>query len=437
MPSTSNTNRSKKQLASRYDFALKTTGRINANVSLEQDRFTRISGRPPQGDTREYVYVDPYWYRFSATSSNSYSTRKNQGWKSAKRFSKVNPLTQLRAPNPFNLTLMEFDEGKGSGTLLSGTTYTRYRGGFPDLVNLNWNLGRWVNMTNGDIISDLNAINRAQTETLVKLKDMKVNFGEALAEARSTFHHLASTFRTVLSAYNYAKKGKWAKLLKELKINKRHKWSTKDPAGRWLEVQFGWTPLISDIKGLFELSQSKLKTNKMIISAERNLVSSYSNENICSLPTQRYSDSQALFTGTRGVAVKLYATVRDEDIANLTSLGLTDPLQVAWALVPFSFLVDWALPIGSFLEALGATKGLTFQSGTRTEFINGSLKITANYTTTTEKGDGLWEKNGQLLCVRRSVYTGFPAPLPYAKSPLSTSHIVSALALFRTIAFKR
>lgn len=430
--STQLTTHSRKGLTNRFNFKRKKPGRDTANIALTTKSY-RLTTDPQKSSM---VYDGAMW-EFRSESSRAYSTLQNWCVKSAKRTSRAD-LLKFRPPNPFNLTLQEFwDTQENEAVLRSGSTLSVYSGGFPDLVNLNWNASRWINSTSGDIVSDFNATARAQTETLIKLKDMKVNFGEALAESRSTIQHLAKTTRTLLKAYTYAKRGKWTKLLKELKVNPKRKWSTKDPAGRWLEVQFGWTPLIGDIKGAFELNQTMLRKNGLFLSAERNLVSSYSNEDICSLPTERYRGSSCLFTGTRGTAVKLYARVRDEDIARLTSLGLSDPLQVAWALVPFSFVVDWVLPVGSYLEALGAVKGLTFVSGTRTEFINGSVDISAEYTTTTAKGIGTFKKKGQILAVRRHVYSGFPTPIPFVKSPFSTSHVISTLALIRTIAFKR
>lgn len=430
--STQLTTHSRKGLNNRFNYKRKKPGIDTVAIPLTTTSY-RLTTDPQKSSL---VYDGAMW-ELRSKSSRSYSTRQNWCVKSNKNSSRVNAL-KFRPPNPFNLTLQEFwSDGEGEAYLRSGSTLNVYSGELPDLVNLNWNMSRWINGTNGDIVSDFNAIARAQTETLIKLKDMKVNFGEALAESRSTIQHLAKTSRTLMQAFLYARRGKWTKLLKELKINPKRKWSTKDPAGRWLEVQFGWTPLINDIKGAFELNQTILRKNGLFLSAERNLVSNYQNEELCSLPGERYRGSSCLFTGTRGTAVKLYARVRDEDIARLTSLGLSDPLQVAWALVPFSFVVDWILPVGSYLEALGATKGLTFVSGTRTEFINGSVDISAEYTTTTAKGVGTFKKKGHVTAVRRHVYSGFPTPIPFVKSPFSTSHVISALALIRTIAFKR
>lgn len=297
-----------------------------------------------------------------------------------------------------------------------------------------WNMSNWFNGSGAELPRN-NDRNRAEVEALVKLKDMKVNFGEALAESRSTIQHLAHTTKTLLSAYSYAKRGKWGKVLNQLKIKPGRRWSTKDPAGRWLELQFGWTPLMSDIKGLYDLSQSQLREKAQLFSGERNLVTQYEAEELMPYDSTVSEATSVLFYGTRGTAVKLYAKVRDSDIANATSLGLTDPLQVAWALVPFSFAIDWVLPVGSYLEALGAVKGLDFVSGTRTEFTNGQVVVTTGYL---KSADGSpFGQTGHVATVARSTYTSFPFPLPYVKSPFSTSHMISALALFRTIAFKR
>jgi hypothetical protein len=37
--------------------------------------------------------------------------------------------------------------------------------------------------------------------------------------------------------------------------------------------------------------------------------------------------------------------------------------QLAWELIPLSFVVDWFLPVGKYLDSLNATKGITFLDG--------------------------------------------------------------------------
>lgn len=430
--STQLTTHSRKGFKNRFPYLLTRPGSLSLDAVLVTRTYREAKGNAPV----DIVYDGVPW-ELRSTRSTSRSERLAFCQKSRKNGSRVDKMG-FRPPNSYSATFMQFWSYPDNQLYLrtGPTSLQIISGGFQDITQLSWNTDEWITGT-GSLTPQYNKRHRAEVECLLKLKDMKVNFGEALAEARSTVSHLARTATTLLRAYSYARRGKWTKLLKELKVNPKRKWSTKDPASRWLEVQFGWTPLVNDIKGVYDLSQSQLRSNGLFFSAERNLVSSYLSEDINRSNSQQHSETSCLFTGTRGVAVKLYARVRDEDIANLTSLGLSDPLQVAWALVPFSFVVDWVLPVGSYLEALGATKGLTFVSGTCTEFINGSLNISAGYKTLSAESDGMFSKWGSVSSVRRTVYQNFPAPIPYIKSPFSISHLTSALALFRTIAFKR
>ena len=126
---------------------------------------------------------------------------------------------------------------------------------------------------------DLNDLFRARTEVLIKIKDQKVNYGEALAEARSTLSHLGSTAKTLLCSLLYARKGKWSKVLKELRINKRHRFSSgKEASGRWLELQFGWLPLMSDIKGTMEVIQEGFRQKDYRFSAVRQITTAVKGE---------------------------------------------------------------------------------------------------------------------------------------------------------------
>lgn len=49
------------------------------------------------------------------------------------------------------------------------------------------------------------------------------------------------------------------------------------------------------------------------------------------------------------------------------NLGI-NPLLTAWELVPYSFVVDWFIPIGDFIGQFGSSVGLKFISGTTAYF---------------------------------------------------------------------
>ena len=139
-------------------------------------------------------------------------------------------------------------------------------------------------------------------------------------------------------------------------------------------------------------------------------------------------------SGTRLTKVKVYAQVRSSELRSLTQIGLTDPLQVAWALVPFSFVIDWFLPIGSMLEGLGATKGLDFVSGTSTLILKFRGQARTQLNPSTVKNQiGEFVTDVAIVATERKVLTDFPSAAPYYKSPFSTTHVISALALLRQL----
>jgi hypothetical protein len=271
-----------------------------------------------------------------------------------------------------------------------------------------------------------NMKNQLDTEGLLKLKDMKVNFGEALAEMRSTTAHLASTGSSVLQAFLAARRGNWSGVAKALGVKPKSLKNGGSASERWLEYQFGWMPLLSDVKGLYDLSQEGFKKRGLIFSVSR------------SLHDEAEFGQHGVNWNIDGISkiqarIKLYASVDSENLQLLTNLGLADPLQVGWALVPYSFVIDWFMPVGNMLEALGATRGLTFVGGFYSSRVN--VKSTWSYKPenlafNSYKGDGFPGKF-ESSAYTRTKMTGFPIPSLYFKSPFSTSHLTSALALFR------
>lgn len=122
---------------------------------------------------------------------------------------------------------------------------------------------------------------------------------------------------------------------------------TKRAAGVYLQWQYGWLPLISDLKGTVETIH-KNRSNplyKRITAQDTKALSKV------------YPDFQpgctAVLNSVR--TRKLIAYVQYEpEAAYITPLGLSNPLEVAWELVPYSFVLDWMFPIGSYLSGLDA-----------------------------------------------------------------------------------
>lgn len=55
-----------------------------------------------------------------------------------------------------------------------------------------------------------------------------------------------------------------------------------------------------------------------------------------------------------------YDVILSEDISATLSLGLQDPAGIVWEGIPFSFVIDWFLPIGDYLDRLSILPRLSY-----------------------------------------------------------------------------
>lgn len=273
-----------------------------------------------------------------------------------------------------------------------------------------------------------NTANRLISECMVKVADRKVNYGESLAEGVKTLNHLAKTSSTVLRAYRYARRGNWSGFARSLGLSKRNAWTGKTASERWLESQYAWLPLLSDIYATHQVLTKGLRDpNRKIISSVRQITESseYSFDSI-----------YGKFTGPVRVIhrCKLWYRMNQSTIDSLAQLGLINPLEVAWAVVPYSFVLDWFIPVGTLLEAYSGTMGLTFIDGcisSRGEFSATCRHIRSPSTNAPLfiNGDFVWKVEHLGFTRQRAI----AVPLPYVKSPFSTKHVISALALIRQL----
>lgn len=276
-----------------------------------------------------------------------------------------------------------------------------------------------------------NAVTRAEVECLLKLKDQKFDAGTFLAEAMKTASHLAHTAVDLYGTFVAMKHGEWNKLLnilsKRSPLHRRKVTVGKTAAQYWLEYNYAWKPLIGEVYGLYELLRERVSP-ALLLHANRTIRVDTEGANIGS-PTYgiRYEAQAKL---RRQVTVRLTAELEASAIRYLARAGLINPLAVAWEVVPYSFVVDWAVPVGNVLQALDATNGLRFVGGSRTirSRLDSYVRFSSK-TGSTQEGRAEVHK----FDLKRTVYGSFPRPALYAKSPFSTSHLASAIALVRQL----
>lgn len=223
----------------------------------------------------------------------------------------------------------------------------------------------------------------AKSDALSKARNMHVNIPVLLAEGRQTVQMLRETARTLYRAYKAFRRGRYKKAAEILGITK----PTGSAANHWLAYSYGWAPLVSDMVGLAKTAYDNLKPGgrapQMLVrgmAVTRHRLS----YDVPSAPFIWMSSDQ-WYTGevkTVGRAWLLCRLVYSESaLAAQTGFGLTDLALTAWEATPFSFVFDWVVDVGQYLENASALQGWDVLDGGWSYEVHAALdfKMTFNY----------------------------------------------------------
>lgn len=110
---------------------------------------------------------------------------------------------------------------------------------------------------------------------------------------------------------------------------------------------------------------------------------------------------------THGYTVTLVASPIDSEVARLSRLGLTNPANIAYQATSLTFIVDYFVSLGDWLQALDIPRRFKFYEGSWTHRYT-------RLTTWRLTGAGAAMRPGRLEInyTRRRVYTTFPVAIP-------------------------
>lgn len=117
----------------------------------------------------------------------------------------------------------------------------------------------------------------------------------------------------------------------------------KTPSGLWLSYHFGIVPTVSDLHhamGIFETSIPPL-----VVEA-----SSAGEKSLDKRRLDPFYREGLMMSGTKIVKLGAKVTGIDKNVQLATSLGLGQPLSVAWELMAFSWLIDYVVNVGEFIK---------------------------------------------------------------------------------------
>lgn len=190
-----------------------------------------------------------------------------------------------------------------------------------------------------------------------KVADTKVDVMTFAAEAKSSYSMLVDAMADLVHMYKSVRRGnlREANRIMRSRGHARPRKVSKRPDERWLQYQYGWAPLIGDITTAISAFADKTEVPHIFAA---NVVSHFE-----PLP---YNDSVKTIAAMGEYRLKCYYALKPSDSARTRAqwnLG-SNPLLTAWELVPYSFVVDWFIPIGDLVAQLSSTDGLYFISGT-------------------------------------------------------------------------
>jgi len=274
---------------------------------------------------------------------------------------------------------------------------------------------------------------KALTRARLKIKAQDVDLGVAFAERKRTAMMLGDNAKRMAKAARSLQDGSYRNAARALGI----KGDPGRPRGsnwtsHWLQLQYGWKPLLSDVYGACSaLSKQDRSDWRVTAKASERETSNYS----YSSPdgTGPVND---FWTGAaerqRGVFVRLDAIPDNDLLISLVSLGVTNPLKVAWELVPYSFVVDWAFPVGNWLDSLDALLGYTqcYSSISKYNETRWTGKARSKTWTSTKYHKADWTEAKKSVKFTRSASSGIPLPtFPRFKDPRSLGHMANGLSL--------
>lgn len=286
-----------------------------------------------------------------------------------------------------------------------------------------------------------NEISAIRTRALNQAKNQKLDFAMAIATRKQTAGMLGQMAGTLATAYGQARRRNFAAAAKTLGIQNNVRQGTKSVSSGWLQLQFGWRPLMNDIYGAYQTLVSPIpEEGKLVVVRVSNRDSTATSVDSSYSPwgsgyvTGHYRLDE---THTRDVKASYWYKIDEAGLYSINQTGLIDPMVVAWDLVPFSFVVDWLLPVGNFLRACTADVGLQYLGGSMTYFEKSTVKITSTRATTPSVVQGNYRDNkgscsfggsATNLRMRRTVESAPSASL-YVKNPFSTFTVVTSLSL--------
>lgn len=288
-----------------------------------------------------------------------------------------------------------------------------------------------------------------------KARDDDFNGAVFLAEMPSVVKMFANTAGRVVNAYHAVTRGDLQRARKALGVTRGGQ-PGKASANNWLELKFGWAPLLDDIyngaKKLANVLHDPTRSWTVKGNATRTVKETHLLESFVSA----YFPNPGTYIKTEELSAQMGVrfTVQNEMIVHAAATGFTNPMNIAWQTLPSSFVLDWIVDVGGWLRQFSSFHGMQFVDGWVT--VKGKTTVMCAYpggSFTTYKYHSEYNGAGELVYIqdvdyvftrtgsqivsetsgmRRDPMSEFPSPvLPRFNPRLNWDKLVTVVAMAR------
>lgn len=286
-------------------------------------------------------------------------------------------------------------------------------------------------------------VSLASMRAVKQAEGAKVNAPVFLAELNKTSAMVASTARTLVYTYLALKKGQFDEAGKNLGmlipkkqvVSWRREYGVapkKAASNAWLQMQYGWVPLLSEVRNAVHAlgDMTDAPAGRRLVFKGRASSDDKTSEVNRILFRKETGSYEIKGTIERNFAYSARCTwTAEANQADIPAkLGLLNPAEVIWELVPLSFVVDWFLPIGDYLSAFSTVASWDSKScviGEKVVQLDGVFP-TSRYPKDSQVSG--FTANTQLVSVKRYPVNRPPWSISL-KFPTSVPQAVSAIAL--------
>jgi len=309
---------------------------------------------------------------------------------------------------------------------MSASSYFDDVGQWSDNYGATWYNSTFVNSYGGSSFTSNWSAND-DLALLGKLRERvagsSFNAAVSLAEGHQSLRLIADSAVKLAKSLKYVQQGRYDKAWSAVagsSMNTRK----RNSATTLLEVQYGWRPLLNDV---YEAAQFLAHLHSVPLQHVITVTRKVNGVVKSGSPTE---------VGLKGYgfeSVRIKAILKEVDVIALS--GMMDPMSIAWEKMPYSFVADWFIPIGSYLSARGLSQALTgtFVTSRYTKWkVHSAYKIPV---TGIYAGKNLMRGFGyrrEVAILTRTISTTLSVPRPEVKplaKALSWQHCTNAVAL--------